>query len=182
MNWGNQPHNVHLSIGALTLRSVAGIRGQMVPVLPRPPLAMRDSTETVAAASEPYPGSNTPLLSSQSAEDGHTFQPPEAGGLAFSPQIGDSLVTGTHVMGGSPSAMGMLGVSAVEAAGDVDAALGPDLAFGIDELGDSNIGIHDSFENTFVDNSVVEDVVGRPPIEPGEGACRCVRASGGSSI
>lgn len=154
-------------------------------MLARPPSVVTGSTEavSVAVAAEQYPGGNavaaqnardTLLLSPLSEGDGDTFQPPEAGSRAFPPQVGDSLVAGTHVVGGTPSAMDMLpGVSAVEAAGDVNAALGPDLAFVFDgELCDASIGINDNVENTFVDNNIAAAVVDRSPIEMGERACR----------
>lgn len=157
-------------------------------MLAGPPPVTMVSTEAVVPAAEHDAGSNTvaahharnqPLLSPLSAEDGHTFQPPESGGHTFPPQIGDSLITGTHVMGGSPSDMGMPDALAVEVAGDVNAALGPDLAFVFDgELGDGSIDIHDNVENTFVDINIAEEVLERPPIEMEEGACRCVRSLG----
>lgn len=161
------------------------MRGGRFPVAPRPPATVTDSsTEAVVAAAEQFPGSNTVatqhtsdpllLLSPVSEGDGHTLMPPEAGDRAFPPHIGDNLVIGTHVMEGSPSAMGMPGASVVEAVEDANAALGPDLAYVVDgELGDGGIGIHDNVENTFVENTAIaEGVVDRPPIELEEGACR----------
>lgn len=157
-------------------------------MLPRPPpVVMDSSTESVAEETGQDPGSSTvavqhagnPLLLGPIPEgDGRTFQPPEAGGHTSPPQMGDDLVAGTHVMGANPSAMDMPGASAIEAAEDVNAALGPDLAFVFDdELGDGSIGIHDNVENTFVENNIAEEVVDRHPTEMGEGACRCgVRA------
>ena len=165
-------------------------------MLPRPPpVAMSNSTEAVAAAAEQHPGHNTivaqhatstALLSPLSEGDGHTLQPPEDGYNTFRPQNGDDTVTGTHVTGGSPYAMGMAGALAVEAVGDVNAALGPDsdLSFVFDgELGDGSMDIHDNVENTFVENNLdEEDLVDRPAIESGEGACRCVPPVSSSSL
>lgn len=151
------------------------------------------NTEAVAATAEQYPSSNTVaaqhardtlLLSPLSGGDDHALRPPEAGGHTFPPQIRDNLMTGTHEMGGSPSAMGMPGALAVEAAEDVVDALGLDLPFDFDgDLGDGSIDIHDNVENTFVENNLdEEDVVDRPAIESDEGACRCVRPLGPSSL
>lgn len=159
-----------------------------------PPVMLHSNTEAAAvgAAAEQYPGSNTAaaqpttsplLLSPLPGGDGHTFQLPKAGGHTFPPQIGDDLATGAHHMmgGSSPPAMGISGVSAGEADGDVDAALGPDLAFVFDgELGDGSIGIHDNLENTFGENHTAQDVVSCPPIEllEEDDACRCVPSVG----
>lgn len=93
-------------------------------------------------------------------------------------------MAGSHVLGDSPSAMGMAGTSSIQGAGDVNDALGTDLGFVFDgELGDGDIDIHDNVENTFIDSNIGEDDdVQRPPNETGEGNCRCVVALGLSSM
>ena len=93
-------------------------------------------------------------------------------------------MNGANVMGGSPSGTDMPGALAVEAAGDVDAALGRDLVYVCErELGDGSIDIHDNVENTFVENSFAEeDVVGRAAIESEKGGYRCVCSSSFSSV